>query len=358
MESGVSWLLLYLKVCSVGWLFMYAFISLGFGLITNLTLHVMMLGLIICLVSYLRLPPPNSTLVRKVLGQQPEPGMSDALVDWEVAHRAACLDAPENSIEALHLAKQNGARVVEFDVSFTSDMSAVVFHDDTLDRITQASGPITGITNSNLKKLDLSSKHPLGSSFKFVAVPDLENFVEECIKLNMKMIIDLKTYEVPEETAAVILGLYAKFPAMKSITIVTSFFPHLLYRLRRQDPDIVCSMSTRPFFLSSTTYDGTTRSLKKRYGGLKHLVALMVDLVYPWLLQNFLWFFIGLSAVLVHKAMITPEYVSDWRSKGVRVMAWTVNDPLEKAFLRHNRGVQVLTDTLEKLKPDQWVIKE
>ena len=24
MESGVSWLLLYLKVCSVGWLFMYA----------------------------------------------------------------------------------------------------------------------------------------------------------------------------------------------------------------------------------------------------------------------------------------------------------------------------------------------
>ena len=46
--------------------------------------------------------------------------------------------------------------------------------------------------------------------------------------------------------------------------------------------------------------------------------------------------------------MITPEYVSDWRSKGVRVMAWTVNDPLEKAFLRHNRGVQVLTDTLEK----------
>ena len=29
-------------------------------------------------------------------------------------------------------------------------------------------------------------------------------------------------------------------------------------------------------------------------------------------------------------------------------MAWTVNDPLEKAFLIHTVGVQCLTDTLEK----------
>ena len=46
--------------------------------------------------------------------------------------------------------------------------------------------------------------------------------------------------------------------------------------------------------------------------------------------------------------MITQQYVSDWQGKGVRVMAWTVNDPLEKAALRHIMGVQVLTDTLEK----------
>ena len=33
----------------------------------------------------------------------------------------------------------------------------------------------------------------------------------------------------------------------------------------------------------------------------------------------------------------------------VRVMAWTVNSPLEKATMRHLMGVQVLTDTLDRL---------
>ena len=32
----------------------------------------------------------------------------------------------------------------------------------------------------------------------------------------------------------------------------------------------------------------------------------------------------------------------------VRVMAWTVNSPLEKATMRHMMGVQVLTDTLDR----------
>lgn len=78
------------------------------------------------------------------------------------------------------------------------------------------------------------------------------------------------------------------------------------------------------------------------------LAAHCVDLVYPWLLENVLWFFIGLSAVLVHKSLVNRQYVSDWRQKGVRVMAWTVNSPLEKAYLRHSVGVQYLTDTLER----------
>jgi hypothetical protein len=37
----------------------------------------------------------------------------------------------------------------------------------------------------------------------------------------MKMIIDLKTYEIPEETARVVTGLYQKLPEMRTCTIVT-----------------------------------------------------------------------------------------------------------------------------------------
>ena len=81
---------------------------------------------------------------------------------------------------------------------------------------------------------------------------------------------------------------------------------------------------------------------------MKMTLMQLMDVLFPWLLENVLWFFIGLSAVLVHKELVTPAYVRMWRSKGVRVMAWTVNDPLEKAFLKYRLGVQCLTDTLEK----------
>jgi len=355
MESGISWFLVYARACGSTWLLIYLAFSFLFGLVADLTLHMMVLGLMICLVTYFRLPAPNPQLARKVLGVQPKPEMGDTEVDWEVAHRAAGLDAPENSLEALRLAAKNGARVVEFDVSFTSDKTAVVFHDDTVDRVTQATGNITNLPFSSLKKLDLSVKHPLGAGFS--GIPKLDDFVEECLRLKLKMIIDLKTYNVPEETTATVLDLYKRFPSMKSCTMVTSFFPNLLYRLRAADPDIVCSLSFRSHFVAYSTYEGISEGMKPRFSGMKFMAAVIMDALFLWALEHFLWYFLGLSAILVHKAMVTPEFVNTWRLKGVRVMAWTVNDPLEKAFLRYNLGVQSLTDTLEKVKPDLWVLK-
>ena len=171
------------------------------------------------------------------------------------------MDAPENSIEALRLAHCNGARMVEFDVSFTSCMSAVIFHDDEVDRITPGVGNIKAISRSNLKKLNLATKHPMCSQYDHhVAIPDLEDFVNECIQLNMKMIIDLKTWEYIEETTSVILDLYKKYPGLKTTSIVTSFFPQLLYSLRSKNPDILCSISTRPHFLAFSSFDGCNGS--------------------------------------------------------------------------------------------------
>jgi glycerophosphoinositol glycerophosphodiesterase len=238
-------------------------------------------------------------------------------------------------------------------------MTPVVFHDDEVDRITTGVGKMTSISHSNLKKLNLATKHPLSAEYNHhVVVPDLDEFVAECVKLNMKMIIDLKTYESVEETTKTVLELYTKFPGMRTMTIVTSFFPTLLYSLRSRNADIVCSVSTRPHFFASTSFDGTIESLKPRFSGIQQSIARLADIIYPWLLKHVIWDFVGISAVLVHKAVVTPQYVSAWRQKGVRVIAWTVNDPLEKAHLRYNLGVQCLTDTLERVKPDNWILRE
>ena len=66
----------------------------------------------------------------------------------------------------------------EFDVSFTSCGTAVVFHDDNVDRITCGSGPVDNYTLGRLQLLNLATKHPLSDNFpEHVAVPTLEEFV-------------------------------------------------------------------------------------------------------------------------------------------------------------------------------------
>ena len=264
-----------------------------------------------------------------------------------MAHRAACLDAPENSVEAVRLAAKTGAKWIEFDVSFSSDLSAVAFHDDTLDRVTLASGQVNSLTYTQLSKLDLAPRHPLSASFNNVKIPSVEEFVAECISLDLKMIIDLKTWELPDETVNLILSLHKQFPTLKTNSIITSFFPNLLYKLRSSDPQIVTAVSTRPYFFSLATWEGVSTGMRPRFSGMKQWVATCLDMLYTPMLQQLLWWIVGISAVLVHRAVITREYVAMWKRKGVRVMAWTVNCPLEKQFMRKVLGVQVLTDTLE-----------
>jgi len=351
MPHILSGLLLHLRACCQAWAILYLGINL---LTTSWALHFIVIGLLLCLVSYLRLPPPSPALTAEILGPSPN-SPDDSEVCWEVAHRAACLDAPENSLEAVRLAATNGAKWVEFDVSFTSDGTAVAFHDDTVDRITDGHGPVTSLTFSQLSRLDLAPKHPLSANYKGVRIPKVKDFVAECLRLNMKVIIDLKSWESPEETVTLVTSLYSQMPALRTNALVTSFFPQLLYKLRSTDPDIVCSLSTRPYFLSSTVYEGTDAGLRPRFSGVAQYAAKAADFVFPWLLHNVIWWMVGLSAVLVHKAMVNKQFVLDWKRRGVRVMAWTVNSPLEKATMRHMMGVQVLTDTLDRVPLDRWL---
>ena len=166
----------------------------------------------------------------------------------------------------------------------------------------------------------------------------------ECVNLTLKMIIDLKTWK----TVNLIISLHKQFPTLKTNSIITSFYPNLLYKLRSSDPQILTAISTRPNLLSLAAWDGTSGGERERFSGIKQVVAMFLDMLFNPLLEQLLWWMLGLSAVLVHRAVVSREYVDMWKRKGVRVMAWTDNCPLEKEFMRKVPGVQVLTDTMEK----------
>lgn len=50
---------------------------------------------------------------------------------------------------------------IEFDVSLTADGVPVVFHDSTLERMTNSEKRISRVIYENLAGYDLSVKHPL-----------------------------------------------------------------------------------------------------------------------------------------------------------------------------------------------------
>jgi glycerophosphoryl diester phosphodiesterase len=99
----------------------------------------------------------NRSFYHKVTVQSLREG-SQQLILPVVAHRGACLDAPENSLTAFRLVKQRGVHCVELDVSMTKDGVPIIFHDDFVDRVTNGTGRVTDLTFAEIQKLELSSK--------------------------------------------------------------------------------------------------------------------------------------------------------------------------------------------------------
>lgn len=71
-----------------------------------------------------------------------------------VAHRGASEEAPENTLPAFERAIALSADAIEADVRLTADGHAVVLHDATLDRTTNASGRLRRISLEEVRRLD------------------------------------------------------------------------------------------------------------------------------------------------------------------------------------------------------------
>lgn len=70
-----------------------------------------------------------------------------------IGHRGAMGHTPENTLLSIRKAIELGADWVEIDVHFVAG-KLLVFHDDTLDRTTDGTGPLGNLSFSELRRLD------------------------------------------------------------------------------------------------------------------------------------------------------------------------------------------------------------
>src|SRR5271169_1359965 len=76
-----------------------------------------------------------------------------------LAHRGGGSLAPENTLAGLRTAGRLGFRAVEFDAKLTGDGTAILMHDDTLDRTTNGHGLVAHADWCALQGLDAGSQY-------------------------------------------------------------------------------------------------------------------------------------------------------------------------------------------------------
>lgn len=283
-----------------------------------------------------RFPQVPQSRARQVLRPAKATGSSTVSA---IAHRGGGHDAPENTMAAIREASKNGASGVELDLEFSSDGVPILMHDDTVDRTTNGSGALRHMSFSELAKLDAASKHRLRDTFAGEKIPTLQEAVEECIKLQLTIYFDVKGH--PDQAAAALKELYKKHPVLYNTSIVCSFEPKVIYRMRQADPDVVTALTHRPWSLSHLG-DG-----KPRFSSLwEHHWTTFMDVLLDWAHHHLLWKFCGISAFLVQKNFVSPDYVQYWAEREVDLVAWTVNTAVEKQYYQDLLQINYITDSL------------
>ena len=108
-----------------------------------------------------------------------------------IGHRGACGYYPENTLLSFRKAFDMGVDYVELDVRLSKDEVPVVIHDETLNRTTDGSGRVREYALEELKKFDAG----LGER-----IPTLEEVIELAVKVDGKLLIEIKDVDAVDET--------------------------------------------------------------------------------------------------------------------------------------------------------------
>lgn len=218
------------------------------------------------------------------------------------AHRGGAELAPENTMAAFDRAVALGVGF-ELDVVLTADGVPVVFHDDELDRLTDAEGPVAGRDLEALRGLDAGIH--FDRSFSGERIPTLD---EVLARHGHQVVINIEVKSSKgadnEALARAVVDAVHRHGLQERV-LITSFSPFLLEAIREQDPELRRGQIYSRF-------EGTS-SLK------------WIEKV---LLRNLAFNRRALPDVLsVDESMVDARYLRKMHRRGYRVFAWTVDDP-------------------------------
>lgn len=213
------------------------------------------------------------------------------------AHRGASTYCPENTMLSFYTGVQMGANGIETDVQRTKDGVLVLFHDDTITRVTGKPGAIADYTYEELRSFDVNTG---ALSDK---IPTFEEFLRAFSHFDLTFAIELKVGDVEADTAALIYKY-----GLEDRVVITSFTFDYIAKMKEVAPEL------RIGYLTSKTDKETTDKL----------LAL------------------GAYEICPKAETLTKELVDEWHSLGLGVRAWGVfNTDIMK--MAYDLGVDGMT---------------
>ncbi|MGC4943046.1 glycerophosphodiester phosphodiesterase [Kribbella sp. DT2] len=216
------------------------------------------------------------------------------------AHRGGSSAAPENTAASDEVARRGRAEWIENDVQPTKDGVPIILHDDTVDRTTDGTGAVRGMTAAQVAGLDAGSW--FAPAFTGQRVPTLGQQLDGLKTRGGNLLLEVKGAHTRDSVARIVTEIRDR--SMSSRVFVQSFEPQHLRWMHELAPEL-------PLGLLRSTLDPDP-------------VAIAKDL--------------NLSAYNPSDAAFQtrPGIVAELHEQGVAVNVWTVDDAtrwnsLEKA---------------------------
>jgi glycerophosphoryl diester phosphodiesterase len=238
-----------------------------------------------------------------------------------IAHRGGAALAQENSLAAFALASGLGLRYLETDVRVTSDGHLVCFHDDTLERVTSATGPVRSKSLHELRALRINGIESIPTFDEA-----LDAFPDQFFTVDSKDLAGLEP---------LVKSLQRKGVAER--VCIAGAWDGWLAHVHKQVPEVTTALGWR----SLTTLLMCARS------GVRPPKAL-ANAPFAHVPVN-----LGRVPIFVERLVAMSHDI------GVRVVTWTVDEPVVMRCLLDAGVDAIITDRPDLLREvlvsrDQW----
>ena len=234
-----------------------------------------------------------------------------------VAHRCGGTLAPENTLAGFGACVRYGYRMVEFDAKLSADDHLFLLHDDTLDRTTNGHGAAAQQNWQALAQLDAGSWY--GAGFAGERLPTLADAAARCARDGIVANIEIKP--CPGRDA-----LTGTLVAGAALTLWQS-----------QTPPLLSSFSQAALAAAHEAAPTLRRGM-------------LFEAVPP----DWLRIVRELDCVSLHAnhTHLNAELVDEIHAAGLRVLAYTVNDPARARLLVQWGVDMICTDRIDRLAHD------